>query len=681
MKKIYMFIGMALFCGSVFAQTRPFITTWNTENAGSTNNQSITIPASGEYSVTWSEIGGSSYTGTTTGIDQITLSLPEPGTYQVALASLDPASNPFIAMNFGGDDGNGIGDTLKLTGITQWGDVHWDDMLRAFYHCSNLEITATDIPDLSVAFSASQMFQGCRSITTIPNIGSWNMSNISRTDYMFAGVPNFNDNINNWDMSAVTVTNDMFDGATSFNQPLNNWDVSQVTNMDYMFAGAESFNQPLDNWNVGNVTRMVGTFFGAKSFNQNIDSWDVHNVTDMSGTFANATAFNQPLNSWDVSSVTDMGTMFGFAPAFNQPLNNWNVANVTNMNSMFYGCTAFNQDINSWDVHQVTDMTNMFRASGINSPLNNWDVTSVTSMGSMFNGATAFNQPLNSWDVSNVTSMVRMFRQASSFNQSLGDWNLSAVTNVVGMLDTSGLDCQQYDNTLLGWAANSGTPSGLTLGAHLLGYDTPAQSAHDQLTTSKGWTISDAGLTAGCAVALPIQLISGSFNAEKQNGNIVLSWSTASESNNKGFSLQRSTDGANWTTLSFISSQATGGNSSIQLNYHYSDADPAAGRNYYRLLQEDNSGKLIVSGVVSLEYANKTSLKVYPNPAHGYVTFSGLNAGDKGAIYTAGGRQVQSFVVPGTQIRVDIHSLAAGIYFVSIKSAEGGLSNTAFIIK
>jgi len=46
MKKIYMFIGMALFCGSVFAQTRLIIATWNTENAGSTNNQSITIPAS-----------------------------------------------------------------------------------------------------------------------------------------------------------------------------------------------------------------------------------------------------------------------------------------------------------------------------------------------------------------------------------------------------------------------------------------------------------------------------------------------------------------------------------------------------------------------------------------------------------------------------------------------------------
>ena len=47
---------------------------------------------------------------------------------------------------------------------------------------------------------------------------------------------------------------------TPFNKPIAKWDVSSVTKMDWMFAGATSFNQPIGDWNVTSVTNMTNMF-------------------------------------------------------------------------------------------------------------------------------------------------------------------------------------------------------------------------------------------------------------------------------------------------------------------------------------------------------------------------------------------------------------------------------------
>lgn len=682
MKKLYILTVVALVSLSSFAQTAPFITTWSTANPGGTDNKTITIPASGSYNIAWFEIGGTGYTGTSSGSNTITLTFPEPGNYKVEMTPATGPGTPFSAISFGGPDANGIADSLKLTGVTQWGDISWSNMIRAFYHCSNLVITATDIPDLSNVETTSQMFYYCTAIATIPNIASWDVSNVTTMSYMFSNASNFNDNINSWDVGQVVSMYDMFDGATSFNQPLNNWDVSNVTNMSYMFLNAVNFNQPLNNWDVQNVINLIGTFYGATAFNQNINNWNVGNVTDMNGTFSNASSFNQPLNSWDVSSVTNMASMFYNASSFNQPLNNWNVSNVQRMDAMFYNAIPFNQDISSWNVSNVTDMTNMFRSTAFNRPLNNWNVSKVTSMGSMFNSAAAFNQPLNSWDVSHVTSMTRMFRNASTFNQSLENWNLGSITSLTEMLDFSGLDCQNYDNTLIGWAANTSTPNGLTLGAEQLGYDTPAQTAHSTLTTTKGWTINDAGLTQGCAIALPIKLTPGSFKAAIQNSHIYLSWSSSTELNNAGFIIERSEDAIHWTTLGFVASKSDNASSTINLSYSFTDLSPVSGKNYYRLIQTDNNGSPNVSGVISINFTNgKNSLVVYPNPAHETITVNGLKTGDKGFIYTSAGQLTDNFEATSASMRINIDRLSPGVYYIKIQSQNKSRSTVKFIVK
>jgi hypothetical protein len=68
------------------------------------------------------------------------------------------------------------------------------------------------------------------------------------------------------------------------------------------------------------------------------------------------------------------------------------------------------------------------------------------------------------------------------------------------MFSFTGMDCYNYSQTLIGWAANSNTPNTLTLGATGLQYGTNAVSARDLLINTKGWTISgDAASGTDCS--------------------------------------------------------------------------------------------------------------------------------------------------------------------------------------
>ncbi|MBN8577856.1 MAG: BspA family leucine-rich repeat surface protein [Cytophagales bacterium] len=354
----WIIVGDGLNCSST-----AFITTWKTDNPGTSATNQITIPTTGtgyNYNIYWERVGSPAINGILNNrTGNTTITFPSVGTYRVEI------SGSFPSIYFGSG-----GDPQKLLSVQQWGNIAWTSMQRAFMDCSNFTLTAVDAPNLSGVTDVSFMFNRATSFNG--NIGNWDVSNVVDMTGLFDGATSFNQPIGNWNVGNVLYMNFMFNGASAFNQPIGNWNLSNVTTMLAMFQLASSFNQPIGNWNVGNVTSMSGMFQQASSFNQPIGNWDVSSVTVMTGIFNLASSFNQPIGNWDVSNVTDMRVMFADSP-FNQPIGNWDVSNATDMLLMFNGAFAFNQNLGTWNVSNVTNMTGMLNNSGLS--ITNYDAT------------------------------------------------------------------------------------------------------------------------------------------------------------------------------------------------------------------------------------------------------------------------------------------------------------------
>jgi len=413
-----------------------FTTEWNTE--GST---SITIPGSTglgayNYYVYWREVDNPSNNNSATMNTPITTAgniisgLAQNTTYRIEIAGIFPS------MRFNAPLTGLHPQAKKLKKILRWGNIQWKSLENAFGGAVDLDVLASDTPNLTSAsnISLSGMFHQCSNLQGLNANWNWNTSNVINMAWMFYQATNFNRNISSWNVGNVTNMTYMFASATNFNQPIGAWNVSSVTNMVSMFQNATNFNQPIGAWNTSNVTTMASMFSGAINFNQPIETWNTSNVTTMTGMFNLATNFNRPIGNWSVGNVTNMANMFSLATNFNQPIGSWNVSSVTNMYQMFFSATNFNQPIGSWNVSSVTNMGYLFySATNFNRPIGNWSVGNVTNMAYMFQNATNFNQPIGNWSVGNVTNMANMFTSAINFNQPIGNWNTAKVTDMQGM--------------------------------------------------------------------------------------------------------------------------------------------------------------------------------------------------------------------------------------------------------
>ncbi|MDR2204902.1 MAG: BspA family leucine-rich repeat surface protein [Flavobacteriaceae bacterium] len=397
------------------------------------------------------------------------------------------------------------GDTSKILDIVQWGNINWKKIQFTF--CDKLDCTATDSPVFLPESDLSYVFYQCWQLKATPQINNWNTANVTKMNHAFYNTDLFNQPLDNWDTSNVTNMSSMFAAANIFNQDISNWDTSKVTDMSGMFGSATAFNQNIGNWNTSNVTDMSSMFLSANSFNQPLNNWDTSKVTDMSYMFQgylDSMNFNGDIGNWDTSSVKNMSYMFTNTVRFNKPIGNWNTSNVTNMEDMFWAALSFNQPIGNWNTSNVTDMSSMFAGAILfNQDITNWDTSKVTNMGFMFVNALTFNQDIGNWDTSNVRSMMAMFGGAGAFNQNIGNWNLSNLDEDMGasqMLYLSGMDCNNYNQTLIGWVNNINTPNNIIFNGNspMVYSSDEAVSARNFLINTKNWLIDGDTYNPDC---------------------------------------------------------------------------------------------------------------------------------------------------------------------------------------
>lgn len=188
---------------------------------------------------------------------------------------------------------------------------------------------------------------------------------------------------------------------------------------------------------------------------------------------------------------------------------------------------------------------------------------------------------------------------------------------------------------------------------------------------------------------LPITL--SLFRGETTANNNVLTWTTATELNSKGFELLRSADGVNFSSISLVNSKAIKGSSTVPLTYQYRDQNPVNGNNYYRLKQVSIDGRFILSATVMLKNDKQASLRftnVYPNPAKSILNLS-LNSLVGGDIHIAitdlnGKIQMQKYgkTVRGVNnLSLNVSKLSAGSYIIKASADSSGVSVVEKFIK
>jgi len=175
---------------------------------------------------------------------------------------------------------------------------------------------------------------------------------------------------------------------------------------------------------------------------------------------------------------------------------------------------------------------------------------------------------------------------------------------------------------------------------------------------------------------VPVELTS--LSAMSDNGTVNLYWSTASEVNNRGFEINRSSDKQNWEYIGFVDGNGT---TSETHSYQFSDGNPLNSKNYYTIKQIDFDGTYKVYGPVEADLAAGLSYALeqnYPNPFNPATSIK-FAIKEKGlvtlAVFDLLGREITTLVnkemEPGNYtINYDASELVSGVYVYQLKAKD-----------
>jgi hypothetical protein len=172
------------------------------------------------------------------------------------------------------------------------------------------------------------------------------------------------------------------------------------------------------------------------------------------------------------------------------------------------------------------------------------------------------------------------------------------------------------------------------------------------------------------STTLPVDLIA--FRAQREKETVKLTWQTARESQNAGFTLlRRTTLEKHWTTMAFI---AGNNYSQIKQNYTYTDKTAPTGEVYYQLIQVDLDGQRQISPVVALSRILEQTpvLEVYPVPVAGYlqVNLAGFTQAVRLEVLGPDGKILLSQLLH-RQATLDLSAFKPGIYYVKAHDTAG----------
>jgi photosystem II stability/assembly factor-like uncharacterized protein len=209
-----------------------------------------------------------------------------------------------------------------------------------------------------------------------------------------------------------------------------------------------------------------------------------------------------------------------------------------------------------------------------------------------------------------------------------------------------------------------------------------------QTTTRSGNIFTVSGLNTFCDFALggndfPLPVELASFVSIINGRDVTLNWTTATETNNSGFDIERSIVNGQWSRVGNVSGNGT---STTPINYTFIDRGLSSGKYGYRLKQIDINGNFTyynLSNEVNVGVPAKFDLSQnYPNPFNPATSINfDLPFDGKVSIkvFDMSGKEVSTLVndiktAGYYTINFNASNIASGVYFYRL-SAEGNGQN------
>ncbi len=180
------------------------------------------------------------------------------------------------------------------------------------------------------------------------------------------------------------------------------------------------------------------------------------------------------------------------------------------------------------------------------------------------------------------------------------------------------------------------------------------------VSTFSSWAAADQEIS-------PLPVKWGTFNVEKMNENVLISWTTVSEVNNSHFEVQHSINGTYFNEIGRVPGN---GFSNQTLKYNYLHQSPALGLNYYRLKQVDFNGAFEYSEIRYLNFELSDAMLVKQFSDFIQIEFENNPNGDT---------QIRMIDFSGRMVSVQKVSKGEGTAFVVIDTQH--LSSGAYNIQ
>ncbi len=176
----------------------------------------------------------------------------------------------------------------------------------------------------------------------------------------------------------------------------------------------------------------------------------------------------------------------------------------------------------------------------------------------------------------------------------------------------------------------------------------------------------------------PVPVEFTSFIANAESNNVILEWSTATETNNSGFEIERKFMNSVYEAVGFVTGAGT---TTEPRSYSFTDYQLSRGEYTYRLKQIDYDGSFEYSNEISVEVTAPSVYSLeqnFPNPFNPStrINFSIAEAGIvKIIVYNMIGQEVSlllnDFEEAGQHtITFDASSLTSGVYFYKLETSK-----------